>query len=70
VKKIDHLVKGKTKLYLKQGFNSLINVKIAFYSEQMQASNKLRQASKSSSATAIVAIMQKLEKTKKKNYLQ
>ena len=67
-KKIDHLAKGKTKSYLKQAFNSLVNVKISFYNQQMQATNKLKQSSKSGSVAAIVTIMQKLEKTKKKNY--
>jgi hypothetical protein len=35
---------------------------------KMQATNKLKQSSKSGSVAAIGTIMQKLEKTKKKNY--
>ncbi len=67
-KKLDFLAKAKTKLYLRQAFGTLVNIKLSFYNEQIQATKKLKLASKSNSVGAILAIMQKMEKNKKKNY--
>jgi len=68
VKKLDYLSKAKKKLYLKQGFNSLLNVKLSYYNEQAKENTKLKEGSKTRAVGAIVTIYQKMDKNKKKNY--